>query len=473
MDAKTFKKILKEGESISVEFKRGKEGAESDTYESICSMLNRWGGDIYLGIEDDNKTVTGVPKNAVQNHIKNIINMLGDSNVISPTVHLFPESFEYDDTTIIHIHVPESPQLHTYKKVYYDRIGDADIKVKSTDVIASMFIRKRKIHTEETVYVTVTDEDLRFDLFPMIKQKALNKQENHPWKEMSDAEIIKSAGLYSKDPETNEWGYNLAAVLLLGKDETIKRICPSYRTDAIMRKNNVDRYDDRLVVETNLIESYDLLMKFAYKHLLDKFHLEDNRTFSLCGAISREMIVNTLAHREYTDGFYAKFVIEKDRMYIENANIAAGFGNITPNNLKPKSKNPIIAAFFRNIGYADELGSGTRNLYRFVRLYSGKYPQIIEDDIFKIIVPLDDGYSFDVESFEGKKLITLSPLESLVFEAIINGKYTTAEKTATTLKTSSISVERAIIKLKDMGLIRRAGSDKKGRWELITTDLFS
>ena len=166
MDEKQFRKILKNGENIHVEFKRGTKGAESDTYITICSMLGRYGGDIFLGIEDD-KTVTGVPKNSVQNHIKNIINMLGDPNIISPTVHLFPESFEYGDETIIHIPVPESPQLHTYKKEYYDRIGDADIKVKSTSVIASMFMRKLKIHTEETVYPHITDDDLRFDLFPV------------------------------------------------------------------------------------------------------------------------------------------------------------------------------------------------------------------------------------------------------------------------------------------------------------------
>ena len=61
--------------------------------------------------------------------------------------------------------------------------------------------------------------------------------------------------------------------MLLGRDDVIKNICPAYRTDALLRKVNVDRYDDRLIVETNLIESYELLMKFAEKHLWDKFCL--------------------------------------------------------------------------------------------------------------------------------------------------------------------------------------------------------
>ena len=40
-------------------------------------------------------------------------------------------------------------------------------------------------------------------------------------------------------------------------------------------------------------------------------------------------------------------------MYIENANRSIKDGSITVDNLEPISKNPIIAAFFRNIGYAD------------------------------------------------------------------------------------------------------------------------
>jgi hypothetical protein len=53
------------------------------------------------------------------------------------------------------------------------------------------------------------------------------------------------------------------------------------------------------------------------------------------------------------------------------------------------SKNPITARFFVNIGYADELGSGMRNLYRYTRIYTnGAEPELIEGDIFRTIIPL-------------------------------------------------------------------------------------
>lgn len=54
-----------------------------------------------------------------------------------------------------------------------------------------------------------------------------------------------------------------------------------------------------------------------------------------------------------------------------------------------------IAAFFRNIGYSDQLGSGVRNLYKYTKFYSGKEPELKEGDVFRIIVPLDEEYSFD------------------------------------------------------------------------------
>ena len=71
---------------------------------------------------------------------------------------------------------------------------------------------------------------------------------------------------------------------------------------------------------------------------------------------NRKMVSNTLMHREFTSGYTAKFVIEEDRMYVGNANRVSKEGFITVDNLEPNLKNPIIAAFFRNIGYADQLG---------------------------------------------------------------------------------------------------------------------
>lgn len=58
----------------------------------------------------------------------------------------------------------------------------------------------------------------------------------------------------------------MAVIMLFGKDEVICSCVSEYVTDAIYRVENADRYDDRLQISTNLIESYDKLMEFVAKH---------------------------------------------------------------------------------------------------------------------------------------------------------------------------------------------------------------
>ena len=389
--------ILNVGETVAIEFKRCGNGISTDTFKTVCSFLNRFGGDIFLGVED-NGTVCGIPKNAVSYMVKEFVKSVSDPEIIHPTVHLAPEVIEYEGKHIIQVHVPPSSEVHSYKKGIYNRLDNADVKVTDSEQIAALYMRKHNIFTEKRVYPHVHDEDLRLDLLPLVRQRAANRIQDHIWKNMNDAELLRSAGLFSKDVETGKHGYNRAAIMLLGRDDVIHSICPAYRTDAILRRTNPNDYDDKITVRTNLIESYDLLVRFAEKHLPDKFYMEEGTQISLRHIIVREMLVNTLIHREFTSSHIAKFIIEKDRMFTENANRAVSGGTITPDNLEPNPKNSIIAAFFRNIWLADELGSGVRKLYRYVPLYSGKPPEIIDGDVFRLVVPLNDSFAFDVSS---------------------------------------------------------------------------
>ena len=477
MDLTTIQSMLTIGETVAVEFKRCGNGIESDTYETVCSFLNRFGGDIFLGVLDDG-TVLGVPKNAVSDMIKNFIKVVSNPALFSPTVYLVPEKIEYDGShTIIHIHVPPSAEVHSYKKVIYDRVDDADVKVTATGAIAQMYIRKQNIFTEKKIYPYAKLEDLRLDLLPKIRTMAQNHAGGtHPWKSMEDEELLRSAGLYGRDIATGEEGYNLAAIMLLGKDDVILNVAPAYVTDALVRKVNVDRYDDREVIKTNLIESYDRLMDFGKKHLPDKFFLEGDVNKSLRNTILREMVSNVLMHREFTNSYTAKFVIENERMYVENANRAASDGYITEDNLQPIPKNPVIASFFRNIGYADQLGSGVRNLFKYSKYYSGQIPEFIEGDIFRIIVPLDEKYSFDFgqngqtnqsNQSDQSNQMQLSEDELLLLNLIKEYPDMTNPLLAEKLGWSVSRVKYYIQKLKQFEKIRRKGTSRNGRWEVL------
>lgn len=120
--------------------------------------------------------------------------------------------------------------------------------------LQNMYNRKSNTYAEHKIFPYVTTEDLRMDLMDKVRNLAKSKNPDHPWLKMSDEEILKSAGLWEKDFSSGIKGYNLAGVLLFGKDEVIRSCCPGYITDAIYRVENLDRYDDRLQVTTNLIK---------------------------------------------------------------------------------------------------------------------------------------------------------------------------------------------------------------------------
>lgn len=132
MDINQFHSMLTIGETVAVEFKRCGNGIEHDVYETVCSFLNRFGGDIFMGVLDDG-TVLGVPEKAAPDMIKNFIRVISNPDIFSPTIYLIPQIIKYDSKrTVIHVHVPPSAEVHSYKKVIYDRVDDADVKVTAT-----------------------------------------------------------------------------------------------------------------------------------------------------------------------------------------------------------------------------------------------------------------------------------------------------------------------------------------------------
>ena len=194
----------------------------------------------------------------------------------------------------------------------------------------------------------------------------------------------------------------------------------------------------------------------------------------------------------------ARLIIERDRLFADNANRAAAHGIITPENVRPVSKNPIIAAFFKEIGRADELGSGTRNLYHYTRLYSGADPIIDEEDAFSVTVPLNDGYSPEVgKGPQGNDITTantgngtvsglksgplsgplsglksglksgLGATDSKVIDFIRSDPSVTIKELQEMLNLSRNGVRKALGRLKSMGRLRRVGPDKGGHWEVV------
>jgi len=129
---------------------------------------------------------------------------------------------------------------------------------------------------------------------------------------------------------------------------------------------------------------------FVQKHLPDPFFLEGMQRISIRDAIFREVASNILIHREYRNAFPAKLIIEYGQVRTENSNKPHGFGVVNPATFTPLPKNPVIGAFFREIHRADELGSGMRKMMRYGKAYGSSDPEMIEGDVFRIVVKVPE-----------------------------------------------------------------------------------
>ena len=412
---KELLQLIRHGENYQIEYKEAKTDLPKTLFDSVCAFSNREGGDIFLGVHDTG-VILGVDSASAQKLITNFVTLANNKDKIFPPLYLAAIEYVFasdgsfsgvdkkgkriqeqpGEYHIIHIHVPVSPSVVRHKGRIFDRNDDADMDITDlSDRVFQCYARKQSTYYVNRVYPHWNASDLRSDLIDKAREMAITRKQlfakqRHPWADMDNEELLRTSGLILTDEE-GRTGITLAAVLLFGTDNMIASACAHHKTDCIYRVYNVDRYDDREVILTNLIESYEQMFSFGQKHLNDLFVLDGIQNVSARDKILREIISNSLAHRDYSSGYVAKLLIERDKITVENGNRAHGIGALDIRTFEPFAKNPAISKVFREIGYADELGSGMRNSYKYTMMYSGAEPEFIEGDVFKIIIPLSVG----------------------------------------------------------------------------------
>ena len=105
--------------------------------ETICAFLNRKGGHLFLGVDDDG-TVLGVDENSVQTQLDMLARNMNNPQIISPTFFLSTEVVDIDGKKVIYIYVPESSQPHSCKGNIYDRNEDGDFKMTNQQLITNL-----------------------------------------------------------------------------------------------------------------------------------------------------------------------------------------------------------------------------------------------------------------------------------------------------------------------------------------------
>lgn len=466
-------KLIQNGEKIDIEFKESNNALPKNIYDSVCSFNNRNGGHILLGVSDE-KQIIGVNEDKIDKIIKEFTTSVNNSQKIYPPLYLTPVPVNIKGKTVIYIRVPEGYQVCRHNGKIWDRSYEGDINItNNSELVYKMYSRKQSTYFVNKVYPNLEINCLETSIIEKVRKMAVSRNQNHLWKNMNDEELLRSANLILIDPETNKEGITLAAILLFGKDNSIMSVLSQHKTDAIFRVENKDRYDDRDIVITNLIDSYDRLISFGQKHLNELFVLDGIVNVNARDRILREIISNTLAHRDYSSGFPAKMIIDDEKIIIENSNLSHGTGILDLQKFEPFPKNPSISKVFREIGIADELGSGMRNTYKYTQLYSGATPIFEEGNIFRTIIPLKKiatqkvggenvahGVAHDVAhgvAHDKEKIITI------IKEKIRLNNKITRQAIADEIGVSKKTIERH---MKEINNLKYIGSGNNGYWEL-------
>lgn len=375
-------------ENETIEYKEAKEEVLKEIYPTVCSFANREGGIIFLGVDDDGN-IKGVNPDKIEQMKKNFVTVMNNNNKITPPMYLSIEEMDIQGEKVLYIQVPNDSSVHRLNgNRIYDRNEDADIDITdNTNSVAELYQRKQQDYTENRIYPYISEEDFDIHTIEKFKDQFKKRSGENKFEGLSVKEFMKSLSLHKKDYSTNEEGYTLASVLLFGKSSTINSIIPYYCIDLWERKGN-ERYTDREIVRCNLIEAYDKIMNFVRNHISDKFYLENDVRINIRNVLFREIVVNMLVHREYSNPGIATLSIEPNKIVVKNVNKPIHPGMITSPDIAPYPKNPNITHVFMLLGLVEHLGSGIGKIFEYTKKMYNSEVKIQNMDEFIVTIPI-------------------------------------------------------------------------------------
>ena len=449
-----FIALTRKGEGTQIEYKTCTEEISESLYESVCSFLNHTGGQILVGVQDDG-TIVGVNPDRVEKLKANIINCINNPELFLPCPFFTPRIMVVEGKTVMQLDIPCGQYVYRYKGRYWDRNDDEDIDVTDQpELLLSIFERKNPHLFEERIVEGLTMEQLDKKTFQYCRNILATIQPSHAWLQMTDEEILLSTHLAKMDGDKLQLKY--AALILFGTEDAITELMPRYRFEAVFHMctyaqyNDMSqfpsRYDDRRTMRQNLIQVYDQMGAFVERYLPDRFYLPNNsvQRQNLRWDLFREIVGNLCVHTDFSSGFACFFHVFKDRVVTKNPTRLLPEipeGELTIQQLSNYTKNPLLVRVFHELHWAEDLGSGTRNILRYAPLY---YPG------YKIEINSGQQFVFSITYQDNNVTIDGKMSPSSDENVTINGKMSpSSSKNVTVDKKMSPSSDEDVPELTD------------------------
>ncbi|HRX95816.1 MAG TPA: ATP-binding protein [Bacteroidales bacterium] len=430
------------GESYYREFKSGFEGPPSqkvprdikeikyDIAKTLVAFANADGGELFVGIEDDN-TVTGIPHNGVKT--KEIISAAVDCVMKETPIPLKKSTIvDFNGVKVAYFSVNKgTDKVHlTSKGECFQRKDRESVPTPAEKII---FQREEKISREyDREFIDLAKiTDLDHDLLESVSQRIS--------KSISPEKLLQYLDLAEFDGETLK--LRRAALLLFAKKSN--RWHPRLQVRIFKVRGTEEKtgkdFNVTEVGEANgnifqLIESsWDLLRP----HLTDTKFSDDAlfRTQIMYPELAcREALINAITHRDYSsEGRGIEVKIFDDKLIILNPGEL--LSAITIDDLESlsgahQSRNTYIARVLRETGYIRELGEGIRRIFELMNSNDMVQPNLnSENKTFSISLFYKHVYSKEEQLWlDNFSNLDLTREQKTVVRLGVNGRLISAKE---------------------------------------------
>ena len=314
-------------------------------------------------------------------------------------------------------------------------------------------------------------------------KRAKEKRDYKAIKGATPERILTSLGLI------NDTGRILnPAALLFGKNPqkhfiTSEVKCIQFFADQVSKP-----LADYQIYKGDVFELVDQATYFVMTHIRNWVGTRDSgetaavpTKFELPYDAVKEAIVNAVCHRDYTSKASVQVMLFSDRLEIMSPGALPRGMTIAKLSRPHKSipVNPHLANAMYLAGYVERAGTGTEDIIDKCKQWGLLAPVWEDDGDFKVIIyrenllesatsqiKNDGGNDGENDGEKSNVIKELSNKEKIVFIAIKTNPHTTSALIARDKKIARPTIERAIKKLKLLGLIKRIGPDKGGHWEV-------
>ena len=484
-DVNYIKEILQKKESATLEFKA--HFNKEDAAKIICSFLNRDGGHLVIG-KEENQNVIGV--NDVEKLAVEIQNYLVSEIIPEPAISVDIQSINSKKLLVISVWQGTN-QPYIFKGGVYFRVGSNTVKADSKQLAAlihkdSSYLQRWE--TKSAIEIDIDDIDLNEVEKCINDANSTGRENNIP---ENPLQFLSKYGLYQNGDFTN------AAVILFGKQPAkyfpqVRVRISAFNTDKTGSTLLYDRiFDDNLFQSIRQItDFFDLAYGVSSSFSLSDWKRTDRPSYPKLAI--REALLNAFIHRDYSS-FSSSIAVN---IYPDKLQITS-YGSL-PKGISIKSLsedhlsipvNPTIAHIFFLRKWIEKIGIGTVKMIANCKELGFKVPVWnVKDNTVSVTFPgvivpfnydegITEGITEGIESLindvkseglnEGiNKGITEGVKESFrdIIALIIKEKSIRASDIVEKLDRPYKTIERHISTLKEIGAIEFEGSKRTGSY---------